>query len=77
MLFEIGILIIILGFLLLMAGSMLSSKREENKGSQVKAAGVIFIGPIPIAFGNDRGLLIVVVMLALGMVVLFALMLSG
>lgn len=49
-----GIALVFIGFLLLIAGSLLGSGDGE-----VRSGGVILIGPIPIIFGNDRRLIVV------------------
>jgi uncharacterized protein (TIGR00304 family) len=51
-----GILLIAVGFLLVFAGVAGSANAKTN----VKGAGIIFIGPIPIALGTDRNSLILV-----------------
>jgi len=55
-------LLLLLGFALIFIGILLaiidiirsSSKREEEKRTETKAGGIIFIGPIPIVFGSDK-----------------------
>ena len=53
---TIGVLLIAVGFLLVFAGVAGSGSAK----AEVKGAGIIFIGPIPIAFGTDRNSLLVV-----------------
>jgi uncharacterized membrane protein len=63
-----GLLLIVLGFLALLAGAF------ERQGSSM--AGVIFIGFIPIAFGyGDKGplLLLLAILMAVAMTAFFAL----
>jgi uncharacterized protein (TIGR00304 family) len=57
---TIGITLIILGFLVLIIGSLLNLGEGEVKGG-----GVILIGPIPIGFGTDRTSMIIVLVLAI------------
>ena len=53
----IGILIISIGFIVLVAGILLSGIPGK---SEVKGGAVIFIGPVPLAFGTDRNSLLIV-----------------
>lgn len=46
-----GIALIVIGVLLVIAGSLLASDDAEVRGG-----GVVFIGPIPIVFGSDRSM---------------------
>ena len=58
---TIGIALIILGFLVLIIGTLLNAEKGEG---EVKGGGVILIGPIPIGFGTDRTSMIIVLILA-------------
>ncbi len=49
--FNYGIILVVLGFILVIAGTMLSSL---DGGGEF--GGVILIGPIPIAFGSSSGI---------------------
>ncbi len=51
-----GFAVVILGILLIFIGTALQSSSNNSK-SEVHTGGVILIGPIPIIFGNDKGLL--------------------
>lgn len=52
-----GFAVVILGILLIFIGTALQSSSNNSK-SEVHTGGVILIGPIPIIFGNDKGLLL-------------------
>ncbi|MBU6998918.1 MAG: DUF131 domain-containing protein [Theionarchaea archaeon] len=54
-LIALGILVIVAGFALVVIGSIGSMLQagEEHQGD-VRAGGVILIGPIPIIFGSDK-----------------------
>jgi len=56
---TIGIALIILGFFVLIIGTLLNAEKGGVKGG-----GVILIGPIPIGFGTDRASMIIVLILA-------------
>jgi uncharacterized protein (TIGR00304 family) len=56
-LIGIGISLIILGFLMVIAGAFLSGISEK---SELKGGAIIFIGPIPVAFGTDRNSLLII-----------------
>lgn len=64
---TVGILVIIIGFILLFAGTALQS---SSKTSDVKTGGVILIGPIPIIFGSDKGTIITAVIMAIILMIL-------
>ena len=63
---TIGIALIILGFLVLIIGSLLNlgSSGSSSGEGELKGGGVILIGPIPIGFGTDRTSMIVVMAIA-------------
>lgn len=64
-----GIIIIFIGFMLIFIGTALQATSKSGSG-EVKTGGVILIGPIPIIFGTDRGLIITAVILAIILMVL-------
>ncbi|HIE34222.1 MAG TPA: DUF131 domain-containing protein [Candidatus Altiarchaeales archaeon] len=55
-----GILLVVFGFMLLFAGFILQSNEQPVGKTEARGGAVIFIGPIPIAFGTDKDSLIVV-----------------
>ena len=59
----IGFAIIILGILIIFIGTALQSSSSSSK-TEVHTSGIILIGPIPIIFGNDKGLLLIGVIIA-------------
>ncbi|HEX55096.1 MAG: TIGR00304 family protein [Candidatus Altiarchaeales archaeon] len=62
-LIPIGVLIIILGFIILFVGFILQfydQFKGTEKKTEIRGAGIIFIGPIPIAFGTDKGSLLII-----------------
>jgi len=62
-----GFLVVILGILMIFIGTALQSSSGSSK-TEIHTGGVIMIGPIPIIFGNDRGLVVI------GFIVAFVLM---
>jgi uncharacterized protein (TIGR00304 family) len=65
-----GILILILGISLIFIGSIIQSTSSNNtkdnsSKTEIKTGGVIMIGPIPIIFGSDKGMMITGVILAI------------
>jgi uncharacterized protein (TIGR00304 family) len=64
-----GLITIVVGVAVIFIATAISSRGRES-GTEVKAAGVVMIGPIPIIFGNDTKWVIVAIILA---IVLFAL----
>ncbi len=56
----IGILVIFIGIIILIVGSILNFNKSENKSeskTDSKIAVVGFLGPIPFGFGNDKEML--------------------
>lgn len=83
-LIGIGILLIITGFLAVMAGILLQAAKEaegETKtkgGDRVKFSFVGIIGPFPFGFGNDKNLFITTLVIAMAfMLVAYILLRSG
>lgn len=52
-LIALGILLIFVGIAVLFIGVM-GTALQKQEDTQVKAGGVILIGPIPIVFGTDK-----------------------
>jgi uncharacterized protein (TIGR00304 family) len=66
---QLGFVLVIGGIITLLVATTVSS-RGRSKSSEVKAAGVVMIGPIPIIFGTDTRWLIVAIVLAIVLVAL-------
>ncbi|AEH24303.1 TIGR00304 family membrane protein [Pyrococcus yayanosii] len=66
----LGIVLILVGFLLVFIGTMMSALSGE---SEVEGGGVIMIGPIPIIFGTQRGATLAMVLAIVLMVLWFLL----
>lgn len=65
-----GIVLILLGFVLVLAGSVLSGGETD-----AEAGGVLFIGPVPVVFGSSNrmaGIAAVLGILTLGVLYLAA-----
>jgi len=78
MLIVAGLLLIFLGFFVVIAGILLQvieQPKEEEK--EVRGGALIFIGPIPIAFGTDKESLIVVSILMIVLMVVVWFLFSG
>lgn len=74
-----GILLIFLGFIVSLIGmtlSMLSGSRRGSKG-KVGGGGLIMIGPIPILFGTDKKLVVMMAIVAVAVIALYILMAAG
>ena len=59
----IGFAVVIIGILIIFIGSALQSSSSSSK-TEVHTSGVILIGPIPIIFGNDKGMVLIAVIFA-------------
>ena len=64
-----GFAVIVLGILLIFIGTALQSSSSSSK-TEIHTGGVIMIGPIPIIFGNDKGLVVIGVIFAVVLMVL-------
>lgn len=67
---NIGFFVIVAGILLIFLGSIIQSTSSDNNNdntskTEIKTGGVILIGPIPIIFGNDKGMVITGVILGI------------
>lgn len=62
---EIGLVLVILGFVIAFVALILLATRSHGSGGKTRAAGVLLIGPIPILFGSDRESVKVLVVLAI------------
>jgi len=71
MLITAGIIIVFIGMIIIIIGSLLQS---TSKAAEVHTAGIIMIGPIPVIFGNDKGLIITGAILAIIIMVLYYLL---
>jgi len=66
----LGFLIIVVGFVMLLAATVSSAPAEEGeRRTNVKGGGVIMIGPIPIVFGSDAKWASVAMLLALVLII--------
>ena len=66
---NIGILLIVAGFLLAFVAAAIMALRSRGGDGQTKSAGIILIGPIPIIFGSDRDSTKTLVVLAIILIV--------
>jgi uncharacterized protein (TIGR00304 family) len=66
--YALGIVLVIIGILVIVAAIVFASKGKSNKGN-MRGAGVIMIGPIPIIFGIDKKSVKTVLALALALTV--------
>jgi uncharacterized protein (TIGR00304 family) len=64
----LGSLLLLVGVAVLVLATVISSRRGDR--AEVKAAGVVLIGPIPIIFGTDTKWVIVAIVLAMLLVAL-------
>ncbi len=69
-LIAMGFLLIFLGIIAIIIGGILSFTSNESKG-EIKGGGIVFIGPIPIAFGTDSYSIIIIAILMLMLMFLY------
>ena len=78
MLTEIGVALIFLGFLLVFIGVILyfialMSKATREKEEKVEAAGILFIGPIPIVVGTSSQVVKIALLITIAMILMLIL----
>ncbi len=73
---ELGILLIMLGFLIVFLGIIYEAfkPREEGEENKTQAGGIILIGPIPIIFGSSKKIEKWMLIIALVIVIIMALL---
>ncbi len=71
-LIVIGILLITLGLLLIISGTMRAKESDGKEMTQekIKGGGVILIGPVPIVFGTDKRYAFLLIILAIVLMLL-------
>jgi len=67
---NIGLILVILGFILAFIAVILMAVRRGTPG-QTKSAGLVLIGPIPIIFGSDKESVRVLLVLAVVVIAIF------
>ena len=70
---DVGMLLVALGALAFVARLLLTF-RGTGKGSGLKGEAVIFVGLIPLAFGNDKETVLIAALLAVGAILIILLM---
>ena len=73
LLFNIGLLLALAGFVLAIAAIFVAILRSAKKTGKVRGGGVVMIGPVPIVFGTDKES--VRILMLLGIVLMIALLL--
>jgi uncharacterized protein (TIGR00304 family) len=68
--YAVGLALVVAGIVIIALALILASIRGTGKGrANVKSAGVIMIGPIPIVFGTDKKSIKTVLLLALALTI--------
>ena len=78
----IGFLVVMLGIIMIFLGTLLQSSSNNQTNSpdsdtqktDVQTGGVIMIGPIPIIFGNNKGMVGVSVVFAIILMIIYFLL---
>ena len=66
---NVGVLLIILGFVLAFVAMVLLAFKSRGTSGQTRGAGLVLIGPIPIVFGTDRESVRTLMILAIVLIV--------
>ena len=75
-LISLGFIFILIGVLIIVAGTFLSSFKGESD-SHIETGGVLLIGPIPIIFGNSRPLIFISIAGSIILMVIYFLISRG
>jgi len=67
---NVGLLLVVLGFILAFIAAILIAIKARNSDGQTKAAGILLIGPFPIVFGSDRESVRTLMILAIVLIVI-------
>ena len=70
----LGILMIFIGSVLQSANSDQSNSDSDSSKTSIQTGGVIMIGPIPIIFGNNKGMIGVSVVFAIILMIVYFLL---
>jgi len=74
---TLGLLLVLIGFLVILAGVFSMAYQAWKTGAdekpEVRGGGIIMIGPIPIIFGTDAAALKILMILAIVLMVIGAL----
>jgi len=70
---TVGISLIFIGIIILIVGVILLALSEKG---EIKGGFVGFIGPIPIGFGTDKGIMVLLLVIAI-IIMLAVMFLSG
>jgi uncharacterized protein (TIGR00304 family) len=65
-----GIAALIMGMVLIFIGTALQATSKTENETKISTGGVVLIGPIPIIFGNDKGMLIIAIFAAIIIIIL-------
>ena len=74
-LISIGTALLFLGVILIFIGSILSTFKPEK--SNVKSAGIIFIGPFPFGWASDKGMFYTLIIITIIMLIIYFLLFKG
>lgn len=66
---TIGLIFLFLGFILVLIGSLFSAIKPEK--TNVKSAGILFIGPFPIGWASDKGMFYTLIAITILMLILY------
>jgi len=67
-LMSIGLILLLMGFIFIIISSFSSSIKGQT---DVKSAGLIFIGPIPIGWASDKKMFYILIALAITTFIIF------
>jgi len=72
LLFSIGLLLALAGFAIGILAFFIALVRSARGAGQVRGGGVVLIGPVPIIWGTDKGSTRMLILLAIILMVVFA-----
>lgn len=68
-----GFVVVMLGIIMIFIGTVFQSSSNSSK-TDIQTGGVIMIGPIPIIFGNNKGMVGVSVVFAIILMIIYFLL---
>jgi len=66
---SIGIVLLFIGIILIFIGSLLSATKSEK--SNIKSAGILFIGPFPVGWASDKGIFYTLIAITILMLIVY------
>ncbi len=70
LMFMLGVMLVLIGFLILVVGILRHGGVKASE-TRIEGGGLLLIGPIPLIFGTNRGILIAMMIILIVLIVVF------